>query len=146
VSSRLDPLDIPCWRWTMSGLLTGVAMSWRGDGEQGMQWSLLKRSLNQGLSPSYPFFLPQPQPKQHRKCLCPQTWPWERTKDVISKQTQSMSSSWFMHMQTPGKREGSWLGKDPLIHQKEILPLLEVIEWPKKVAVIHWWASNWPGW
>jgi hypothetical protein len=27
MSSRLDPLDIPCWRWTMSGLLTGVAMS-----------------------------------------------------------------------------------------------------------------------
>jgi hypothetical protein len=39
----------------MKSLLIGVGMPWRGDGEQGMQWSVLKRLLNQGLSLPHPF-------------------------------------------------------------------------------------------
>jgi hypothetical protein len=38
-----------------------------------------------------------------------------------------------------GHRPGK---KTPIKHQKEFLQLLEVIEVPKKVAVIHWWAQN----
>jgi hypothetical protein len=44
------------------------------------------------------------------------------------------------------REKGLLTGKKTLIkHQKESLQLLEVIELPKKVAVIHWWAPNWPG-
>jgi hypothetical protein len=54
VSRRLDLLDIPCCRRTMNGLLTGVGMCWRDDGEWGMQWSVVNRALNKDLSLPHP--------------------------------------------------------------------------------------------
>jgi hypothetical protein len=47
----------------MSFLLTGVGMCWRGDGQQGIQWSVVKKSLHQDLSLPQLFPLPNLSPK-----------------------------------------------------------------------------------
>jgi hypothetical protein len=53
----------------MNGLLTGVGMSRRGDGEQVIQWLVLKRSLNQGLSFPHPLSFPNLSSKSIRNAF-----------------------------------------------------------------------------